>query len=373
MQTEERDGFLLDRGFHVMQTGYTTVGKSVDFDALGARPFRPGARVISTRNGTPRLSTYADPFQAPLSAFGALRNESLFDLLRILRLRSRLKRLHLDAMFDGGDGSTRDYLHSFGFSAGIVDRFFRPLFAGIFLESELATSERMFRFVFAAMARGRMVLPANGIQALPDQLADQIGRDNIEVNRAAEALGPQEIRIGDAVCRVGQVVVAHSDEDCQAHSVWTLHFDADSSPAPGGFLMLNGDYHLGRSLVAHLAVPSDVQPAYAPGARALVTVTAVGDAVTAMGLTTADDVETRVRRELANWFPEAADWRTLAVQKIHGALPRRVAGSALQADVSANPADIIRCGDHELHGSVEGAFRSAEVAADAARQRLNIS
>ena len=72
-------------------------------------------------------------------------------------------------------------------SQEFIDSFFRPLFAGIFLESELRTSERMFRFIFGAMSRGEMILPAQGIQAYPNALAEQLRWERIMLSSEAEA------------------------------------------------------------------------------------------------------------------------------------------------------------------------------------------
>jgi phytoene dehydrogenase-like protein len=42
MKTDIVDGFLLDRGFHVMQTGYPHSISKIDFESLGSEAFSPG-------------------------------------------------------------------------------------------------------------------------------------------------------------------------------------------------------------------------------------------------------------------------------------------------------------------------------------------
>lgn len=371
MQTDNVDSFQVDRGFHVMQTGYEYAGKIIDWDDLSARSFSPGAKVLRLVGGRLRLDTYADPFRAPLAAIRALGAEKWSDLLRVAKLRLSLSRRGPQMAFAGGDGSTHDYLRSLGFSDDIVRRFFRPLFAGIFLESELSTSERMFRFVFCSMARGAMVLPELGIQSLPEQMARRVGRENIRLRSEARAISSTQLRLGGQVLSASQVIIAHpGEEDGLDRTVWTVHFDAARSPVPGGYLVLNGDYQLGETAIAHLAVPSDVQPNYAPHGRSLVTVTVVGDAAEALGIFDRESLLARVRTELASWFPQSAHWAALAVQKTTAALPARGAGSDLQASTQIRSGEIIRCGDHALHASVEGAVRSAKAAALEAVKRL---
>ena len=87
-------------------------------------------------------------------------------------------------------------------------------------------------------------------------------------------------------------------------------------------MLLNGDVKLNNGLIAHLAVPSDIQPTYAPPGRSLVTVTVVGERADAAGYTDAASVEAGVRKELAQWFPSSSpEWRLLATQHIEHALP----------------------------------------------------
>ena len=373
MRTQEVDGFLLDHGFHVMQTGYSISESEIDFAALGARSFSPGARVLRSRGEAVELSTYADPFRRPLGGLAALSKERWSDLLKVAGLRLKTLRGWPSSAFSGGDESTEVFLRERGpgLSQEFIDSFFRPLFAGIFLESELRTSERMFRFIFGAMSRGEMILPAQGIQAYPNALAEELGWERIMLSSEAEALSPTALRLGGETVEVGQVIVAHPEvEPVDGRSVWTVQLGAQASPAPGGFLVLNGDYALGHSLIAHLSIPSDVQPTYSPADQALVTATIVGDAAQALGLEDEAQVESKARQELAAWFPDSKSWTTLAVQHVTLALPERGAGSGLSLDGASDMEGLIRCGDHVAHGSVEGALRSADLAAKAAIERL---
>ena len=376
MKTDEVDGFLLDHGFHVMQTGYPTSAAVIDFDALGAEAFSPGARILRAAGSEVRLTTYADPFRDPLASLGALKHERWIDLLKVAKLRLSTLFKWPHSSFEGGDETTQDFLTGRGaqLSSEFVDRFFRPLFAGIFLESELRTSERMFRFIFGSMSRGEMVLPERGIRSYPESLAEKIGWDRVQLSSEAHAESPTSLRVNGELLEVGQVILAYPEQEPgEERSVWTVHMRAPASPAPGGYLILNGDYSFGSSLIAHVAVPSDVQPSYSPGSEALVTATIVGDAADALGLDEASQIESRAREELRSWFPASADWSTLDVQEIRRALPERGPGSGLSFNGEWQESGLIRCGDQQVHGSIEGALRSAANAACLAVQRLRES
>ena len=43
VRTDAVDGFLLDRGFQVLQTAYPEAQRVLDYEALQLRPFEPGA------------------------------------------------------------------------------------------------------------------------------------------------------------------------------------------------------------------------------------------------------------------------------------------------------------------------------------------
>ena len=50
MQTDVVDGFLLDHGFHVMQTGYPASQRAFNFQTMEAKAFEPGAIVVEQKN-----------------------------------------------------------------------------------------------------------------------------------------------------------------------------------------------------------------------------------------------------------------------------------------------------------------------------------
>lgn len=75
-------------------------------------------------------------------------------------------------------------LQAEGFSQDIIDRFFRPFLGGIFFNTELTTSSRLFEFVMRMLATGSNCLPAGGIGALAEQLASRLPADSIYTGQA---------------------------------------------------------------------------------------------------------------------------------------------------------------------------------------------
>ncbi len=183
IRTDYVEGFRLDRGFQVFLTSYPEARQSLDYQALRLRPFQPGALV---RYGG-RFHELSDPWRRPLASLGSLISPigSLGDKLRVARLRARVLKGSIEDRFYDPELTTLGALQDDGFSASMIDRFFRPFLGGIFLDAELRTSSRMFQFVFRMVSLGSVCLPADGMEAIPRQLAS--------------ALPPGSIRLGARV------------------------------------------------------------------------------------------------------------------------------------------------------------------------------
>lgn len=363
MVTERVNGFLLDHGFHVMQTAYPTSQRTFDFELLGAQGFEPGALVVKKNKKKVKFWRLADPFRRPVQGLMSGINgfTSPFNLLRIAFLRGKVRRGSLSNVYLEGDDTSEKWLLQRGFSRSMIDEFFHPLFSGIFLENDLRTSERMFRFVFRMMSKGDMILPRDGIAAAPQSLADSLGFDRIHLNSDVKQIDEFTLSVHDTQQNFDAVVRAYNPRRKESNRhVWTLHFDAPKSPLKSKHILLNGDLKTKNQLIAHVAVPSDIQPSYAPSGRSLVTVTIVGEAAQNLGLSNESEIHSKALQELGGWFGSQVDtWNILAIQHIEHALPEILAHSGLSKEPRTNK-NSFECGDHMMHGSLEGALLSAE-------------
>ncbi|MEN0109659.1 MAG: NAD(P)/FAD-dependent oxidoreductase [Planctomycetota bacterium] len=396
IRTDRVDGFLLDRGFQVFNTAYEEARRWLDYDALGLRPFEPGALV---QHGG-RRHRLSDPWRRPGKALATAFSgaATLGDKLRIARLRSLLKRNRtLDAVA-GEEVPTIDALRRYGFSDVIVERFFRPFLGGVFLEPELATSSRMFEFVFGLFGEGEVTLPAAGMQAIPEQIAAGLpdgvlvlgarvgGLTRGRSNNAGE--GP----VGgthdggvfvDGVRRQAKFVVIATDgpaadallEEPSTAESWrsttVVDFAADTPPIDEGILVLNGDGPDGAhgGPINTLSVPSRVQPTYAPGGQALVSASLLGlpregDDPTPEGDQTLTE---SVRQHARAWFGAAVDaWRPLRVCRVRHALPDQRPPHYQRIEKSLRARErVFVCGDRCDTASINGAMRSGRRAAEA--------
>ena len=360
MASLEKSGFILDRGFHVLQTGYPLASTIFDYQAMSCQSFQPGALVIEAGPRKSKIWCFADPFRRPfLGIKGAINFfTSPFNLLRVGLLRWHIMRTSDEDIFSQSGQTTHEFLTSRGFSQSFIDRFFLPLFGGIFLESSLTTDARMFKFVFKNMSRGDMVLPKQGISAVPKYLFNKLQHTKLNLNADVEIINDSEITVEGKAKKYYRVIKAFDEAARKlTRSVWTIHFSAPKSPLNKKFIMLNSNVKTQNNLISHLAVPSDIQPSYAPLDKSLITVTIVGQHANEKGINSKDDIASSAIEELTEWFgKEVETWDILEIQHINAALPELTASDFDKIDQNNQ---FLECGDHTYHGSVEGALQSA--------------
>lgn len=187
--TEIINGYQLDRGFQVLLEAYPKAQHYLDYGALELQRFLPGAVIF--KNG--KQQVIGDAFRDISLLWPTLISNvaTLGDKLNILKLNRQLKRTSLEAIFKKKEQTTLQYLQDFGFSTKVIEQFFKPFFAGIFLESELITSSRMFEYVYKMFGEGLAVLPKSGIGAISQQLKSQLKHTqflfNTKVNQVTDS------------------------------------------------------------------------------------------------------------------------------------------------------------------------------------------
>ncbi len=371
IRTDLVDGYRLDRGFQVLLTGYPAVPRWFDTDALDLRSFSPG---VSIRRAA-RFERLADPLQDPIAGLCTAWSRSLTtaDALRLLAWRRRVLATPGPELARAPQRATRALLRARGFSPRIVAGFFRPFLAGTFFDPGMTTSSRVTELVFRSFFRGRVAVPALGMQQLPIQLAARLPLDAVRLGARVVAVRDGQVDVADGgTLRAEHVVVAVEGPavtglldrravgtPAPGRGTVTLSYAAEVSPLGRPDLVLDADTD---GPVNNLAVMSDVAPTYAPHgghlvAASVVGVPPVGDA----------ELDRQVRRQLADWYGgQVADWRLLHVERIAYAQPRQDVRDlpSLAREVRAGQRRWV-CGDHRDTGSIQGALVSGRRTADA--------
>jgi phytoene dehydrogenase-like protein len=300
---------------------------------------------------------------------------TLNDKVKVARLRNRLLNCGLEDIFCGPNVSTLDALQREGFSDQFIQRFFRPLLGGVFLNTELSASSRVFEFVFRMFAMGDAALPATGMEAIPRQLARSLPSGVVRTRSQVVAVDSQTVRLASGSQLRARAVVLAVEGPVAARllrqvspmrwrSVACLYFAADTPPVSGPLLVLGGD---DDGPINNLAVLSEVAPAYAPAGESLISVSVLRH------LEDSDrQLESRVRRQMVEWFgTPSSPLRHLQTYHIRYALPPQRPEEMEPVQKPAQVRDgLFLCGDYRDMASIQGAMSSGRRTAEAVVQSL---
>ena len=231
------DGYTLDHGFQVLLTSYPAAKKYLDYRALDLQKLLPGATIF--KQG--KAQTIGDPLRNISLLFSTLRSSigTFSDKLKILKLNTLLKKKKIALIFKTEEKTTLQYLKDFGFSNEIIKDFFTPFFSGIFLETELETSSRMFEFVYKMFGDGLAVIPKNGMQAIPNQLKDNLKKTTFKFNSLVKEVKDKHIILEDVNTLQSHITIIARDasplisnlknQETQWKSCDTLYFQTEKS------------------------------------------------------------------------------------------------------------------------------------------------
>lgn len=370
MRTDLVDGFRLDRGFQVLQTAYPEAQRQLDYAQLDLRPFEPGA-LIRSHGKWIRMS---DPWRRPQHALSTLANGigTIGDRWKLAKLRRLVTRDSLERMIVGPDATTEDFLrNTIGFSTDIIERFFRPWFAGVFFENEMMTSSHFFKFVFRMFALGDASLPSAGMGAIPAQLAGKLPDNAIRCQTRVDRIDGSDAILTNGERVEGQAIVLAVEGPEAARlsqgriaspascATTCLYFAAEQAPIRDAILLLNSAPQFGP--INHVCIPTNVAPSYGPGNAALISVSLVGKQ-------TRDpiDLEATVQRQLREWFGRDVDqWRLLKKYEITHGLPAQEPGIYDRNRVSHRMGPTLyRAGDYTQSASIHGALLSGKRTAE---------
>lgn len=374
VQTDVVDGFQLDHGFQVLQTGYPDVGRYVDLAELHLHAFPAGVAVRF--NG--RFHTIADPRRHPRhllsTAFSPV--GSMSDRLAMLKLARRVCRGTFEDIFKQPETLTPGYLRTCGFSEKFVKSFFMPFLAGACLDKEIQVSSRVLDYLFRVFTTGDAALPARGMGEIPQQMVRSLGADAIEYNSRVVQVSDGAVTLEDGRVIGGkQVVVATPEPVLQellgietvrrSVAETCIYYSADwLPPFNEPFLLLNGD---GDGPVNNIAFPSMVASTYAPAGETLIAVVVVDDQYTLK-----TDLESDVRRQCSQWFGDAVDrWKHLRTCYIEHALPSQAPPTSSPYLLPEQISKGIRvCGEYKNVPGLQWALMSGHMTGESLLESL---
>ncbi|NBB21006.1 NAD(P)-binding protein [Runella sp. CRIBMP] len=364
VRTDKVDGYLLDRGFQILLTAYPEAQRLLNYNTLALKSFRSGA-LIRKDNA---FSVISDPFKEPAQVFKTLFSSvgTLVDKLKVLQLSNNVSKEPTEAFFHERATDTLTYLRNYGWSDEMIADFFKPFFGGVFLENELETSSNFFRFIFKQFYTGDAVIPAGGMQAIPEQMAAKLPPHTLRLNTKVEKIEGNKVHLSDGKTLTAKNIVVATDARQadgllgrnlkREYNVTTCtYFATERSPLKEKMLALNPNR---LSVVHNLCVPSDIAPSYAPEGKALVSVSTQG-----LELFDEKKLTDRIVQELTSWFgDEVKTWKHLRTYHIPESLVKYPANvPATNLKISEH---LYECGDHTSYPSLNAAMATGRAVAD---------
>ena len=372
VRTDAIDGFLCDRGFQVLNPAYPELAAAVDVDALRLQKFRAGVAVRRERDAAVLVHPLRDPRAVPtMLASGAIRPGEALALARWVAPALRPAAVKTGAH----DDTLRHSLDRCGVHGQlrrVIDRFL----SGVLLDDTGATSKDFALLLVRMFALGVPGLPADGMRALPRQLAAPLGA-RITLGRRVTRIerdGAQwRVHAGDASIGAAEVVVAADPVTAAGltgrptpamRAVVTDWWAADEAPpdrATRAMLWVDGRPDPAGPVV-NTAVISAAAPSYAPAGRHL---------ISAASLPAPDGTapaEAVTRRHAAGILgADASRWEPLTRHEIRHALPAQPPPLRVRRPVriTGGPHEgLWWCGDHRDTASIQGALVSGRRTAE---------
>ncbi len=366
VKTDLKDGFMLDRGFQVLLTEYPEAKRYLDYSQLNLKLFAPGSIILKPGN----MYAIHDPIRNPLKllsmAFSNIGN--FMDKVKIFKLTNSLKKTTVEELFAEPSLRTIDFLKTYGFSEKIIQNFFKPFFKGIFLEEQLETSSRMFKFVFKMFSEGNAAIPEHGMQQIPLQLHKKLLRTEVRFNTPVKAVDGLKISLENgSQLDADHIIVATQPDHLfpqiagqfeSARSVVNVYFSLAKSFIAQPMIAIVPEETF---LINNLVFLTDVSKAYATEDRALLSVSIVKPVAVNEKLPQLLAIELSALTGISSEFFEH-----VATYDVSYALP---VVSDMRYDVPATNSklydNVYLAGDYLLNGSINAAMTSGRKAAEA--------
>lgn len=339
--TDVVDGFLLDRGFQLINANYPELKQLRVIDNID---FVEAPRAVSI-SVEGKESFLGDPRQHLSSAL----NGSTGSIKEKLGLISYLTRSPKSGV------SVASQLKQLGKT---YDRVLRPFLTGVFLADPSEVEASVGKELIQSFVTGRPGLPANGAGALAAELSSRV--TNVKYDVRVEAVKDGYLKTSDGKIKFDSLIIA-TDANTAAQLLdleevppmvgcTTWYHVPDSLPSDHPYLLLDG---MQAGPVVNSIVISNMVKSYAPVGRALVSSTTIQRAS-----------ESEVRRHLAAmWGTSTQHWELLAKYEIPAALPLAQVGKRLANNVRIDK-NIFVAGDWRESPSQNGALKSGRRAAE---------
>jgi len=332
MASDQIDGFILDRGFQLINARYPELQRLGVIQALDFQ-FAERAVDVSLHE---KVAVIGDP-RSHLFAGISHKTGSLGSKIRFLNyLVSSASK----------NANVADDLSSLG---PLYEKVLRPFLSGVFLTDPSNVGAVPGKEIIRSFIKGRPGVPARGVGQLPSQLAARISQ--ITFNRNVDSLAEftnTPVIVATDVTTAAQLLDMPRVPRLAASTTW--YHEVPSSVTASARLRIDG---LHRGPVVNSIAISHLASGYAPQGKTLLSSTSIEFAS-----------ESEIRRHLSMmWSCSSSDWSLIAKYEIPKSLP--IFGVESHQVTSAKVRDgVYVAGDYRSAPSQNGALLAGRLAAE---------
>jgi protoporphyrinogen oxidase len=341
--TDEIEGFILDRGFQLVNANYPEIKRGGYLEGVDFK-VAPRTVGISTSNGLVRLG---DPRSALFSIFSKA-SGNIFAKISFLRYLASSPRV---------DESVEAHLLRTG-TGDLYQKVLKPFLQGVFLADPAQVSAVIGREIIASFIGGKSGIPVGGVGQLVENMAKEV--KDLQLNIQVEEILSDGVLTNVGKISASQIILATdlttagqltgAQEVARLASSTTWYHATHSPPSNSAELILDSE---NRGPVVNSIVISNLSERYAPSGQHLISSTTIKHSS-----------ESEVRRHLAKmWGSSTEDWRFLAKYEINSALPLFSPGRIKSVAAEKIP-NLYRAGDYLEAPSQNGALLSGRKAAE---------
>jgi hypothetical protein len=348
VQTYNRKKTHMDRGFQVLLPHYKICKKILHYESLDLCYYPDGAALI-TPNGP---YWFGQPFTYPKKyKIGPKLPTTIKDYAL---LANDVRRGIMNANVDIPKNTAINQHYSTLFKTSFLDPFFR----GIFLNNDWGINHHEFRYYLSCFFIGGAAIPKYGMQAIPNQLANQLNPSNIYLNEPIDAIKDNWVTINNTCHQFKHVVIATDPTTCHRlvntltpHNDWNHQYTytlIKKSPTQCAPLTLVSK----KSIVSHFNIPTLVSPSLTSNNTHIMNVTTFSPHPVA-----------NIQDEIHQLTNES-DWRVIWNDFIEKATPKQ----CISPPIHNNHISI--CGDWTKEISIQGAMASGYLTAKKIRKNF---
>lgn len=332
--TDVVDGFRLDRGFQLINDGYSELKR---LDVIDELEFVYAERVIDlvTTSGVKSLGD-------PRYAFSSIFDSS------IATIGEKLAFLRFLASRTTPGASLESELEASG-AGKLYSRVLKPFLSGVFLTSPKNVDAGYGKEIIKSFIQGKSGLPKYGAGTLAQALAARV--DVIRTNERIDSLEQftgRKVIVATDMASASKLTGAHFDIEWASSTTWyhRIPFDVSRSKR----LRIDSDRN---GPVINSIILSNSMVEYAPHGSALLSTTTIDST---------DEHE--VRKQLSTmWADNTSQWELIRKYEISHSLPVFKPGRS-RIKSSRISENVFVAGDYLTSGSQNGALLAGRLAAE---------